>query len=491
MRLKASFILALAAALPLLAGTPELNITYKGSGWIQFGRVQHSSDTVTNQPDNNFNGNWIQSTGGQITALAKLEDSWEGSVGVGAIQTHSARGAFFVANLWAPYWAPLIEARVTNTQNWGPAKVQVTLGNFAYNYNPDTKNLGLYLLRGQVYPGTVLSGFETKHVLPIPSIYGAMVRAQIGGFQNDIILNSETEAKPLFDFSLADVIAYQVAPGIQIGGGVNFYRLFQQNRAVTSPGKGCFEEGHSYHQVSDNDPEACYSLDTLKVTQWDTTVAYSDDGLDSGLSVTPSQAIVDTVTGSMAGVKVMARIHLDPKAWFDLPAIFGKEDLVIYGEAAILGVKNQGKYFNDITKRMPVMVGINLPAFRFLDKLSLEVEYYGTDNYSDYGKAESFASWVPRSVPGTAEFKTIAPTAFNGQTYTKIQSLKTLDNSRDNVKWSLYGSKVIMGHLRLAGQVANDHYRNYGTGATSYPTWAEALTTPKDWYWMCKLAYFF
>jgi hypothetical protein len=48
-----------------------------------------------------------------------------------------------------------------------------------------------------------------------------------------------------------------------------------------------------------------------------------------------------------------------------------------------------------------------------------------------------------------------------------------------------------MGHLRLAGQVANDHYRNYGTGATSYPTWAEALTTPKDWYWMCKLAYFF
>jgi hypothetical protein len=483
--------MAFATALPLAAQTPEMNVTYKGSGWIQFGRVVHSSDTVTNQPDNNFNGNWIQSTGGQITALAKLGDSWEGSVGVGAIQTHGARGAFFVANLWAPFWAPLIEARVTNTQTWGPAKAQFTLGTFPYDYNPDTKNLGLYLLRGQAYPGTVISGFEMKHVLPIPSIYGAMTHVQVGGFQNDIILNSETDTRPLFDFSLADIATYQIAPGFQVGAGVNFYRLFQQNRAVTSPGKGCFDEGHSYHQVADDDPEACYSLDTVAVTKWDTTVVFSDDGLDSALSFTPSTALVDTVTGSMAGIKLMARFRVDPKAWFDLPDIFGKDDLVLYSEAGILGVKNQGKYFNDIAKRIPVMVGFNLPAFKFLDKLSLEVEYYGSDNYSDYGKAESFGSWVPRSVPGTSEFKATVPITYQGQTYTKLQTFKYLDNSRDNWKWSLYGSKVILSHLRLAGQIANDHYRNNGTGATSYPTWAEALTTPKDWYWMCKLAYFF
>jgi len=495
MRLRVSLLLALLAAVPTAIRSQELSVTYKGSGWIQFGRIQHSSDSVSNQPDNNFNGNWIQSTGGQITALAKIGENWEGGVGVGAIQTHSARGAYFVSNQWAPFWAPLIEARVTNTQTWGANKMQVTLGNFPYDYNPDVKNLGLYLIRGQAYPGTVISGFETKHVLPIASIYGGMTRLQLGDFQNDIILNSETETKPFFDFSLADVMSYQVAPGFQIGAGVNFYRLFPQNRKVTSPGKGCATEGHFYHQVDDNDPEACYSLDTLSktLTKVDTSVVYNDAGTDSALSMVPTyqNVVVDTVTGSMAGTKVMARFRVDPKVWFGTPGILGKEDLVIYSEAAILGIKNQGKYFNDIKKRIPIMVGFNIPAFKFLDKLSLEVEYYGSNNYSDYGKAESFGSWVPRTVPGSPVFEASAPITFNGQTYSKVQTIRSLDYARDNWKWSLYGSRVLMGHLRLAAQVANDHYRNNGTGATSFPTWAEAMTTPKDWYWMCKLAYFF
>ncbi|HKP96206.1 MAG TPA: hypothetical protein VJ385_10650 [Fibrobacteria bacterium] len=496
MRLTANIVPAVAISASLVIQAQEMTVTYKGSGWIQFGRIEHSSDTVSNQPDNNFNGNWIQSTGGQITAIAKIGDSWEGGVGVGAIQTHSARGAFFVANQWAPFWAPLIEARVTHTRTLGDAmKLQFTLGNFPYNYNPDVKNLGLYLIRGQAYPGTVISGFETKHVLPIASIYGGMIRFQAGKFQNDILLNSETEAKPLFDFSLADVMNFQVMPGVQFGAGVNFYRLFPQIRSVTSPGTSCYSEGHFYHQVPDDDPEACYSLDTLskEVLKVDTAVVYSADGRDSGLAFTPTygNVVVDTVTGSMAGTKVMARLRVDPKVWFGSIGSMGKDDLVLYSEAAILGVENQGKYFKDITRRIPIMVGFNFPAFNYLDKLSLEVEYYGSMNYSDYGKAESFGSWVPRSVPGTERFEATSPVVYQGRTYTKVQTAHGLDYARDNWKWSLYGTKVIMSHLRLAAQIANDHYRNNGTGSTSYPTWAEALTTPKDWYWMCKLAYFF
>ena len=502
--MRAILLLLLALmACPPRGAAQDLNVQYKGSGWIQFGRIEHSTDTVSNQPDNNFNGNWVQSTGGQITAVVKIGGNWEGGVGLGAIQTHNARGALFVANFWAPFWAPLLEARVTHMQSWGDNKLQVTLGNFPYNYNPDVKNLGLYLLRGQTYPGTVISGFETKHVLPIASIYGAMARAQLGPLQNDVILNSETDTKPFFDFSVADIVTYQGIPGVQIGGGVNLYRFIQQNRKVTSPGKGCFEEPHFYHQVADDDPETCYSVDTLErfISRVDTAVVHydrADGAADSALRITPivDSARVDTITGSMAGIKLMARFRVDPKAWFGAPERLGKEDLVLYGEAAVLGLQDQGKYFNDIKRRIPVMVGFNLPVFKFLDKLSLEVEYYGSRNYSDYGKAESFGSWVPRTVPATQAVRNIAPISFNPDgantyTYDKLQVPSGLDHSRDDWKWSLYASKVLMGHLRLASQVANDHYRNNGVGATSYPTWAEALTTPKDWYWMCKLAYFF
>lgn len=494
-------LLSLALGLGLAAAADDsVKVTFKGSGWIQFGRVEHSTDTVNNQPDNNFNKNWIQSTGGQLTAVVNIGSHWDGAVGLGAIQTHNARGALFISNFYAPFWAPLVEARVGYTQGWNnnADKVQLALGQFVYNYNPDVKNLGLYLLRGQAYPGTVISGFEMKHVLPIASVFGGLARVQLHDFQNDFIFNSESESKPLFDFSLADIVSYNIAPGIQIGAGVNFYRWFAQNDAVTSPSKSCFEEGHFYHQIDDGDPQACYSLDTLQRfgSHTDTTVAQftqADGRPDSALAFNTryDSARVDTVLGSMRGVKLMARFRVDPKRWFGNPASLGKDDLVLYSEAAVLGLKDQGKYFDDIYKRIPVMVGFNLPAFKFLDKLSIEVEYYPDKNYSDYGKAESYGSWVPRGLPNDVSYQAHAPMTFGGSTYSNVQVATPVDFSTDDWKWSLYGTRTIMGHLRLAAQVANDHYRNNGVGAGSYPTWAEALTTPKDWYWMCKLAYFF
>lgn len=454
MRLRSLILLACAAAATRMESRAEGPvISYQGAGWVQLGRIEKSSDTISNADDNNFNKNWNQNTGGQITVVARKSDRWEGSLGLGVIQAHNARGSLNATHLWGPYWAPYVtEARITRSGSFGEHKMSLTLGSFPYDYNPDVKNLGLYLLRGLVYPGIVISGFETKHVLPIASIFGGLFRYEYRGLRNDLILNSETENKPYFDFSLADVASYKIAPGLEVGAGVNFYRFLPQNSKVTSPDKSCKDEPHSYfHDAAD--PEACFSIDTVS--------------FDSASNT----AVLDTITGSMAGTKVMGRFRLDPKQWFGWGQPFGAEDLVIYGEAAILGLKDQGKYYNDITRRIPVMLGLNLPAFGFLDNLSLEVEYYGSRNYSDYGKSESYASWLPRVV-------------FD-------QNGKALENVRDDWKWSLYGSRVIMGHLKLSAQVADDHLRTGGVLATGKATWAEALSTPADWYWMCKLAYFF
>ncbi len=428
------------------AGAAEIDMQYHGAGWIQFGRVEHSTDTLSGPAEYDLNKNWIQNTGGQITAVGKISENWKGGMGLGAIQVSNPRGSLVGAHTWSNVWNPFVtEARVTYSRPFGTKnKFQTTLGTFPYVYNADVKNFGLYLTRGQVYPGTLFSGFETKHVQPTAATQvGGLVRIQLGGMQNDVLLNSETETKPYFDFSLADIASWQATPWLQVGGGVNFYRLIPQNPNVTSPEKSCADEW-SANNLSDGDEnEHCYILDTL------------------------SNGTVDTVTGSMSGTKLMARFRIDFRTLLGLSAPFGKQDWLFYGEAAILGLTDYPKYYDDIRQRIPVMVGLNLPAFGKLDKFCLEVEWYGSKNYPDYVKAETNASWVPR-VPGTG-----------------------VDNARNDWKWSLYASRVLMGHLRVAAQVANDHLVIPAPPAASDPDWAEALTTPRDWYWMLKLAYFF
>src|SRR6185295_4540861 len=170
----------LGALLPACASAQDVNVQYHGSGWIQFGRIEHSSDTVSNGPENNFNKNWIQNTGGQITGVAKISENWEGGLGLGAIQVSNTRGSTAGVRVWTIGWNPFVtEARVTYTRPLEEKnKLQLTLGSFPYDYNADVRDLGLYLMRGQVYPGTVISGFETKHILPIATIYGGLARIQ-------------------------------------------------------------------------------------------------------------------------------------------------------------------------------------------------------------------------------------------------------------------------------------------------------------------------
>jgi hypothetical protein len=63
------------------------------------------------------------------------------------------------------------------------------------------------------------------------------------------------------------------------------------------------------------------------------------------------------------------------------------------------------------------------------------------------------------------------------------------NQKRDNWKWSLYGAKTIQNHFKVSVQVANDHFRP--GGVVGNPSQEAILSTPKDWYWMGKIAYYF
>ena len=104
----------------------------------------------------------------------------------------------------------------------------------------------------------------------------------------------------------------------------------------------------------------------------------------------PTNAYVDPSlpdsTGyyTLAGTKLMARASFDFKPLFKSFAdqFLGPNDLRIYSEAAILGLKNYPVYYDDLSKRIPIMVGFNVPTFKVFDVLALEVENYNW-NYSN------------------------------------------------------------------------------------------------------------
>lgn len=445
------------ATLPLLAQADNpANITYKGAAWLQVGRIMHSTDSLAHGgPSNNMNGNWIQTAGVTVASVAKFGPHWEGAMGIVALQTHNARGDISVSNNWYPFWATAVgEARVSyGRETFTDHRLQLHLGFFHYNYNSDVKDLGLYLLRGYVYPGAPISGFEARHTTPGANIFGGMASYSIGGLKNDVLVISEIENRPYFDISVADVVTWQPHQAFEIGAGINFYRVLPRNEKSNSPGKDCSNVVSGYGQIDPLGTEHCYILDTLSVDSVAGTAA------------------VDTILGSMSGTKLMGRFRMDPKALFGLDAPFGKQDLVVYAELGVLGTKDYRKYYDDIRRRMPVMLGFNLPAFGLLDKLSFEVEYYASKNLPDYGKNETSYSWVPRTA-----------TDQNGS---------PLDNGRDDWKWALYFSKVMLGNIRLSGQVANDHLRMFGPPDIGLASYSEILSTPKDWYWMLKTTYFF
>jgi hypothetical protein len=457
-RLRVATALFLGLTAPLCA--EDVKLDFHGAGWNQFGRVEKSYSSTA---DLNYNKNWLGSNGGLVAATARIDENWEGGLGLGTVLIHLARGSKGAAENWYSFFIPFVDqARVTYTGTsfaeeggW-----QVNLGYFPYSYNSDTKYLGMYLLRGYVYPGTLISGtmFQGAPVADFNKVIGGMLGFKAGGFKNELIFYSETENKPLFDYSLAYVVSYSPHPSFEIGAGVNFYRLIPNSKKATSPGKDCNpnQDLGPYAGLNAGQENGCYGLDT---------VSFAQDSLGNPV------AVVDTVTGSLAGTKLMLRFRLDPKAWFGNPDALGKNDLVLYGEGAVIGLKDYkdqgykdvyGDYYPDILRRIPVMMGFNLPGFKLLD-LSVEIEYYANKNSNDNIAAQG-GSWLPVEDP-------------------------TIDNARDDWKWSVNASRMLFGNMVVQAQVANDHLRLGGSHNTAGGI--EATRNPKEWYWTGKIAYFF
>lgn len=474
-------VLVLVMALGLHAGSANADGSrYKahGQAWTDYGRIMNFSDSLTPGGRPNvildLNGNTLLSVGGQFTIVADLADHWEAAFGFGAHRVSHSMGqgqkAFLSISMFHNY---LSESRLTwyTGEKEAPA-FSITAGSFPYKYNHNTKNLGLYLFRGPVYPGIIMGGFGDFATDSTKSTQlGFKLHHAIGSFSHDVIFNTERDLPPTFDWSLGYVAKYVIGP-VEVGAGVNFYRLLPYSEKLMVPGK-------------------------LKEE------LLAGTSRDKYIEVDPANP-TDTVFFTHQGTKVMGMASLD--VW----KMIGMEGngLKIYAEGAVLGLKNYGKTYNDITKRMPLMIGVEIPTFGLLDFLSIEVEQYKSpyrNDLSRIGNTNNVADWTqiehPIPSPKPVDNSDYAirengywTTALADSIYVKGSALDKENVTSDDIKWSLNLEKTFSRHIRFSGQVANDHFRPRPTSTnliTANGGTAEAFNESSNWYFMFRMGYFF
>ena len=181
----------------------------------------------------------------------------------------------------------------------------------------------------------------------------------------------------------------------------------------------------------------------------------------------------------------MARASIDPKPFFGSPEMFGPEDLKLYGEICWVGVGgySNAKYgydstsgyaiipwYNSLNERTPRMVGFNFPAFRILDVLSCELEYFPSVIPNDYKTVEELFSPVP-NLP---------------------ENINSYDRRHYNEgfwRWSVYARKMVVQGFSVTGEAAFDHLRT--TRVDGSLQQSESLTRAGQWHWNIKFGYYF
>jgi hypothetical protein len=145
----------------------------------------------------------------------------------------------------------------------------------------------------------------------------------------------------------------------------------------------------------------------------------------------------------------------------------------VFAEIAVLGLKNQPVYYEDISHRIPLMFGVNLPGFRLFDLISLQFEYF-KNPYSDNDQ-------------NVFNEKLALPSYLQDFDYRDFRQASVHD--RDDWKWSLHLSRTVVPGLKVAVQVANDHFRlrHWDTQPGTRPL----TNKPGHFYYLARLQWGF
>lgn len=401
-------------------------------------------------------------TGVWVTQEAIVNERLNLKVGVGGIFWYSMPSQRTSPLTLQTQFGPGI-SQAQGVYTWGDLDdptAQLQMGYFPYKYNADAKNLGEYLMRSGTYPGYLVSGGWNMVSSAAFMTQGARLSLPLWGgkFQSDFLLAMETNLPPLFALTPAYVATLTPVNGVTLGAGIACNHCLSPRPSEETP-------KFAANRIINSATVTADSADT------------DFDGTNDALQYTYTYDRADDEYYTFQGIKVSANASFDPKAFFPMDML-GPEDLKLYGEIAVLGWKNYSYLYEKRTERMPVMAGFNIPTFKLLDVLSLEVEYYNNPFVNNYRSViyDAIPTWYlpDEGIPVSEE-----DYEFN-QSWTK----------RDNWKWSLYGKKEVTKGVRIYAQAASDHFRPYTFDLGPFPSYVPVTNrNGKDWYYIVRLEF--
>jgi len=337
----------------------------------------------------------------------------------------------------------------------GQMSLDLSLGVMPYKYNSDVRNLGEFLFRSGTYPFFLINDFN----FPLARLSGARLNCKYGNDQVKVTFDqfilSERTMPPFYDISLVSIVGVNWRNIIDAGAGVDFDRIISVNGTLTTPE-------------------------------------------DAKYAISPG----DTGHYTFKGTKLMARATIDPLGMVRedkgsiLNEFAGKNGGKIYGEIAIIGLKNYPASFErpstdprdaqnqwgytKISERMPWVVGFNIPMWKILDVCAFELEKYPAPYPNDYyqvfiGSGLPIPTWFHKHRQDSVDLGS-----------GKIPYDRPYDSAVYNKRWywSLYMKKQIVEHFSLIGQISKDHARwdvNLGN-KLNYDT-EEITVKPGEWAW--------
>lgn len=452
----------------------DKNIQFYGSAWIQSGQLANYKYWVAG---NEFKNQWIQDNIVILGMKTQFHPRLQGTVGLMGWMFYSTWPDSMVndpsrdiKDVGKDFILQTAEATLNLSPDPQDSLLKVHVGLFPYKYNRDVRNLGEYVFRTGCYPGFIRQdGFDMANA----HISGIRVTSDYNSWHNELLLTTELYTYPMNDFSLTYISDYTPLQNkmLNVGAAVQLYRCLPVSNDYTQP------------KIYQNYKNAAPNF-------------YFNEG---------DAAKTDTLWYTFAGTKIMARLSFDPKPLFNMD-IFGPEDLKFYSEAIILGVKNYpANYdvvvaddsinpfgYNKLLEKMPIMVGFNLPVFKFLDVFSVEAEYYGK-KYVNRVPVVTQGILMPRlPLPYDPNVNSGEPEGSNtgGAGGTGEYSKSTYYSGAAQWKWSVYAKRTIFNNFSIVAQAARDHKRIQTSIARSIDA-EEALIKDKQWYWMLKFAYNF
>jgi hypothetical protein len=415
--------------------------------------------------DDDFEGQFLQRLGVWFTQETTVGSRLSMKMGVGGVFWYAIPPFAGAPHTLLTKFGPGISQAQALYRFGNPAKpsAELQMGFFPYKYNPEASNLGEYLLRSGTYPGYLTTGGWNIINSAYYMVQGLRLGFPLfdGKLRNDFILPMEKDIPPMYDFSPTYVGTYTLSPAFQFGAGITFARYIPIHPSQESP-RTISPSVLPYDTVRSNASRASLNDWILKAGD----PRCGGDILGDGKYCADS---ADQYT--LQGIKLMARVTFDPKPFFASSGLFAKEDLKLSVEAALLGVKNYPYYYENRLDRMPVTVGFNVPTFKILDLLSVQMEYTHSQFPNDINLL--YQNQLP-----VWTLKNNDPNA-NDSAQGRINS--------GRINWSILARRAVVKGINLYAQVANDHLRtfDYNVQLSGQPV----TTRMKDWYYLLRLEF--